>query len=375
MKKYINALAIFAGTAIGVGIFGLPYATAQFGFFPIIIYFIFLGLIVLIIQLAYGEICLRTNGQHRMPGYAKIYLGQKAKNLTLFSNAIGLYGAMLAYIIIGGSFLASLLSPIFGGNDLTYILIYFVAGSFIIFLGSRTVAKYEIFSLTIFFGVFVFLLYKGIPLIDTQNFLTFDLKNIILPYGVILFSIAGITVIPETREILADKAKSLKSLIIIGSLIPIITSLVFIFLVLGVSGVNTTKDALAGLESVLGRQTLIAGFIFGIITTFTSYLTIGLTLKKIFWYDLKFSHFNSWVIACFIPLILYFIGVQDFIKIIGFSAAITALIEGTIVFLIYLKAKQKGQRVPEYQIRLKQWVLYPLVLLFAIGVVATALTL
>ncbi|MCH7759070.1 amino acid permease [Patescibacteria group bacterium] len=280
MRRYLDSLAIFAGTAIGVGIFGLPYATAKLGFFPILIYFIILGGVILILQLAYGEVCLRTNGKHRMPGYAEMYLGKKAKSIILLSNAVGLYGAILAYLIIGGSFLAQLLSPVFGGPTIAYILIFFATGSFIIFLGTNVIAKSEIFSLSIFFIVLTFLIYKGVPHIDTQNFLTLDLKNLFFPYGIILFSIAGLTIIPETREILGDKAKNLKKIIIIGSLIPIITSIIFIYLILGVTGVNTTEDALTGLLNVLGEKTLLAGFLFGIIATFTSYLTIGLTLKK-----------------------------------------------------------------------------------------------
>lgn len=375
MRKYLDALAIFAGTAIGVGIFGLPYATAKLGFFPILIYFIILGGVILILQLAYGEVCLRTNGQHRMPGYAEIYLGKKAKSIILLSNAVGLYGAILAYLIIGGSFLAQLLSPVFGGPNIAYVLIFFAAGSLIIFLGSNVIAKSEIFSLSIFFIVLFFLLYKGVPHINPENFLTVDIKNLFFPYGIILFSIAGVTIIPETREILGNKAKSLKSVIIVGSLIPIITSLVFIYLILGVTGVNTTEDALTGLLNVLGEKTLLAGFLFGIITTFTSYLTIGLTLKKIFWYDLKFSHSKSWVLATFAPMLLYFLGVQSFIKIIAFSAALTALVEGSMVYMMYLKARKKGQRIPEYELHFKKWMLYPLVLLFTIGIIATIWTL
>lgn len=375
MRKYLDSLAIFAGTAIGVGIFGLPYATAKLGFFPTMVYFVILGGVVLILQLTYGEVCLRTNEKHRMPGYAEMYLGKKAKSIVLLSNAIGLYGAILAYLIIGGSFLAKLLSPTFGGPEIVYILIFFATGSLIIFLGTGLVAKSEVFSLSIFFAVLAFLFYQGLPHINNANFLTVDISNLFFPYGVILFSIAGITIIPETREILGKNAKQLKSIIIIGSLIPIITSIVFIYLILGVTGADTTQDALTGLRSILGEKTLIAGFIFGIITTFTSYLTIGLTLKKIFWYDLKFSHARSWIMATFVPMLLYFLGIQNFIKIIAFSAALTALVEGSIVYMIYLKARKVGERTPEYELHFKKWMLYPLMALFTVGIAVTIITL
>jgi len=221
----------------------------------------------------------------------------------------------------------------------------------------------------------IFLIIKGIPHIQIENFYTFEPSNIFLPYGVILFSIAGISLIPEAREILAEKSKQLKSVIIVGSLIPILTYVAFIILVFGVNGPATTQDALTGLESVLGQQILIAGFIFGIITTFTSFLTIGLTLKKIFWYDFKFTHFNAWIVASFVPLVLYFAGIQNFIAIIAFTGAVTLGVDSIMTFLIYLKARKKGQRIPEYKIKIPRWAIYLLMFVFVAGAALTIISL
>jgi len=368
MKQYLYALAVFSGTIIGVGLFGLPYVASKAGFVTVLFYFIFVTIILLITQLALGEVCLRTKESHRLPGYAGIYLGKKWKKISVVSNSIGLFGANLAYIIVGGGFLYNLLNPMFGGPEIAYILIFFFSGALITYLGSKTIAKSEFFSLLLFFSVLIFLLIKGFNQVDYSNFLTFDYHYFFMPYGVILFSLAGMSVIPEAREILKEKGKMLKSVIGVGIFIPIITYLTFIFLVLGISGGQTTEDALTGLKLVLGNNVIIPGFIFGIITTFTSYLTISLTLKKVFWYDLKFSHFNSWAIATFIPIVLYIVGIKDFIKIVSFTGAVTLGIDVITTFLIYLKAKKNSQRIPEYKINLPKIIVYSLIILFLIGV-------
>ncbi len=372
MKQYLAALATFSGTIIGVGLFGLPYVTLKAGILPVLFYFTIITLISIISHLIFGEICLRTKEQCRLPGYTEIYLGKKYKFIPVISNSIGLFGANIAYIIIGGGFLANLLIPIFGGNELSYILIFFISGAFIIYLGSKAIARSELLSLIIFFGVFAIIFLKGLPYVDIQNFEFFskNFNDLFLPYGVILFSLSGMSVIPEAREILGKDGGKLKNLILTGTLIPSIFYLLFIFLVLGACGQMTSNDALSGLKNIFGPTVMIFGFIFGIITTFTSYISIGLTLKKIFWYDLKWRHFESWVIATFVPIILYFIGIKDFIKIISFTGAVTMGVDMTLVYLIHYKAKQKGKINPEYKIKIPMPILYILISLFLAGIAA-----
>jgi len=48
--KFLKALAVFLGTVIGVGIFGLPFVASKAGFFIVLFYFLF---IILIAALAF----------------------------------------------------------------------------------------------------------------------------------------------------------------------------------------------------------------------------------------------------------------------------------------------------------------------------------
>ena len=361
---------MLVGTIIGVGMFGLPYVTSKIGFLPIVfIYFPILGLVVLTVHLIYGEVCLRTDGLHRLPGYSKIYLGKAGETFAIISAIIGFFGSLLAYLILGGQFLANLLIPVLGGNELTYILIFFALGALIIYLKNKGIAQIEFYSLILLFCALIFLSVKGIPAIDINNLLNANFTDPFLPYGVILFALGGMSFIPVLEDLLAGQTKKLKSVIIIGTLIPALVYLIFIALVLGVNGNATTADALTGLKTVLGSTVLIAGFLVGIIATFTSYLTVGQTLKETFWYDLKFSHFTAWVIACFVPLILYLVGLKNFISIIGFVGAITFATDGILVFLIYLKAKKTGKVKPDYEIKIPRLVSYLIITMFLFGAI------
>ena len=84
-----------------------------------------------------------------------------------------------------------------------------------IYFGSGPVSKTEFFSLGIFFFVQAVLLAKALPYLEPNHFTTAQLNpsNFFLPYGVILFSLAGTSVIPEMREILKGRERSLKNMI------------------------------------------------------------------------------------------------------------------------------------------------------------------
>ncbi|MFH1451017.1 MAG: aromatic amino acid transport family protein, partial [bacterium] len=150
-KKLIYAIAMLAGTIIGVGFFSLPYILTQMGILVFLGYFLILGGLVLFIHLLFGEVALATPDFMRLPGYAKIYLGEKGKIVSLAAAIIGAYGVILAYTIIGGGFLETLLLPLFGGSRLIYSLGYFAIGSLFIYLGVKSIARICLAEIVVFF--------------------------------------------------------------------------------------------------------------------------------------------------------------------------------------------------------------------------------
>ncbi len=370
MKKFFYALAVLCGTIIGVGLFGLPYVASKTGFWILILYFLVLGAIVYFLHLLFSEVCLRTRGKQRLPGYAEKYLGKWGKRISFFSVVSSLYGALLAYIIVGGKFLHSLFSSWLGGQALWYAIVFFVFGALFIFFGIRSIAPFELWMLGLFFVILIIFFVFGSPQIEIQNLtISGKLSNLFLPYGVVLFSLWGIPLIPELEDILGKKKKLMKKVCLSGVWLAVLTYLLFIVLILGVCGSSTTEEALIGLESFLGRRVVAFGLTFGVLTCFTSFLTLGLTLKKVFWYDFKIPKNTSFVLACFIPLLAYILGLSSFIKVVSVTGGVMLAINGILVILMHRKAKKLGDDVPAYSISYPKAISYFLILLFVLGII------
>ena len=370
-RKFFAATATLIGTIIGVGIFGVPYVVSKSGFLLGLFFLFGLGGIALLFHLLYGEIVLRTPGKHRYVGYAEIYLGQWGKRLIAFTSIFIFYGALLAYLIVGGKFLQT----IFGNSEILWSLIFFTICSLAILLGLRVVAKMEILMSIFLIAVIVLIFIKGLPVIKLDNLSTLDWQYFFLPYGIILWSLTGASAIPEMKEILVPSANSntkchlLKKAIIWGTILPLLLSGIFILTIVGATGDQTSPEAIQGLIKVLENHTIIWGAVFGLLAVVTSFLVIGISLKKTFWYDYRINKYLSWALTCFIPLIAYLCYLRDFIAVIGFLGATLAGLQMIIFVLIYKKAKKMGRREPEYSLKLHPSVYYILIVILASGVI------
>jgi len=356
--RLIYAIATLSGTIIGVGLFALPYVTLKVGFWVVLGYFLVLGTLVILIHLFFGELALKTPDFKRFPSFAKIYLGNWGQILAYISTILGIFGALLAFLIVGGEFFTELLSPIFGGNSLFYTLLYFIIAAALILSGIKAIAKVEFWGLVLFFIILLVIFFWGESFITIENlFPSPDFSYIFLPYGIILFSLWGAALIPEVEEMLGEKKNLIRKVIPVAILIPIVVYLFFIYLILGITGPQTTESALTGLRDVLGNDIMSLALLFGLLTTFTSFITLGLTLKKVFWYDLKFTKNLAWLVTCFLPLTLFLIGFKDFIPVIAFVGGIMLGIEGILILLMYRKIKPK------------QILVYPLFLILLGGII------
>lgn len=340
--SFLKAFSVFLGTVIGAGIFGLPFVASKAGFFVIVLYFLFMAFFAISVHFLYGEVALNTKKLYRLPGYVGEYLGEGWKKITFFIIAVGLMGALLAYLIIGGQFLSSLLASYFGGNAVLYTLFFFVLGTYLVFRGIKSISGVELSLLGALFVILIIFFIKSSAVVDINYLKTLDLKFLALPYGVILFSLWGSALIPEIKEMLTASSnkteeirKNLRKVISWGIILAAVIYLFFVFIILGTSGPNTSKEAISGFSQIVGPNIIKLGFIFGTIACFTSFITLGLTLKKVFWYDFGFSKNLAWFLTCFLPLILFLSGLREFIEIIGFTGAVALGSEGIIIVLLY----------------------------------------
>ncbi|OIP78637.1 MAG: hypothetical protein CO002_03195 [Candidatus Portnoybacteria bacterium CG_4_8_14_3_um_filter_44_10] len=370
IKKTIYALVTLVGTIVGVGFFALPYIASKVGIWTMLGYFLVLTPLVIIIHHFFGEVALRTKDFLRLPSFAEIYLGRWGRRVALASSVFGLIGVSLAYIIIGGQFLSNLLIPVFGGSPLLYALVYFVFGAIMIFGGIGAISKIEFLDMVLFTIILIVLYFGAFHLMKNTNMLlgSGGARDLFLPYGAILFSLWGATLIPETEEMLREEKGSLKKIVSSSIIISAVFYLLFIVAVVFISGAHTSREAIVGLKEFLGNGVITLLLIFGLVVTFTSFVAMGLTLKKVFWYDLKIGENLSWAIACFVPFFLFLLGLQDFIKVIGLVGSVGLGIEGILIILMYRKLVETKNKNREESGRLV-FLIYPLIAVLLLGVV------
>lgn len=373
-RNFLYAIATLVGTIIGVGIFGLPYAFAKAGFFIGLIQLILLAGVIIITHLVFGEIILRTKEKHSLPGYINKYLGKRWEVLISFSVLIGIFGAMVAYILVGGTFLEVLIRQFVDYSFITsngFYVVFWLILTVLILLGLKTMEVFEFVTAIVLFAAIGIIVIFSAPYINFENLKTFQSLDFFLPYGVILFSLVGTAAIPEVREILVGEERKMKSVIILGVLIPTVIYAIFTFVITGVTGPFTSPEAIIGLAEVVKGPIYIVGALFGVLAIATSYITFGYYLYETFLYDFGISRNISHVLIAIVPIVFVFLGWKNFIAIISFLGAVMGGFEGIAMILAYLKAKKMGDRVPEYSLKIPHFIYYFLMLIFILGIIYT----
>ena len=369
-KQFLHATAVLIGTMVGVGVFGIPFTFAKAGFWVGTLFLVAIAGITILFNLIFAEIVLRTEGKHQLVGYTNIYLGPWFKRIVLFTNLLGIYGALLAYIIVAGDFLNNILSQFFYLQPTAYSFIFFAFIAAILPFGFRTIAWVE-FSLTSLFIVVIFIISGfGVPNIQWPNLITSgDPHFWFLPYGVLLFAFAGLTSIPIQREVIRGKEHRMKPSILYAVFLVGILYLLFAFIVVGVSGDVTSPDALAGLFDFLGTKVVILGSLLGVLTISTSSLMLGTALRDIFRLDYGLNKRWSWFLVVVPPILMFIGGLRTFIDVIGLVGSVAIGIESAILVFVYKAARRDGSREPEFKLSLPGWLLMLMVFMFTVGVI------
>ncbi len=364
-KKFWATAFTLTGTIIGAGILGLPYVFAQSGIFIGIFWLVSIGLIVMYVCLCLGEVSLRTKGKHQLVGYAEKYLGKGGKRIMFFAVVFGIYSALLAYLIGEGQSLSQLFT-----GSLNYS--FYFAISFWLFMtsilrkGLRGLKRVELWGVFAIIIIILTLAAGYFPEINTQNYFYSDIASFFLPFGVVLFALMGFTSMPELRREIRGSEKKLRKTIIIGVTIPIFLYIIFSLIFIGVLGKNITEVATLNMGWLV--------LLLGVFTMLTSYFVLSFVLKDIYKYDLKYSSFSDFFLVSFVPLVLYLLiswfDLLNFISVLGIGGVISGGLTGIMVLIISKQAKKKGDRNPEYKMKVSSWLVWLLVFIFALGILA-----
>lgn len=357
MGKFIQAVCILSGMIIGVGMFGIPFSFVKAGFLLGTLELVVLTGCVLLFHLLYADIVLRTHESHRLPGYVHFYLGRRCARLAWYSAIFGIFGTLLAYIILGGAFLNSIFgyfSVSLGG--VSGALLFGAAGSVVALIPFRKEMMINsVITIFLILMVLVFIVVL-IPRVEWSNFSGFHLSQSFFPYGILLFALSGGIVIPDVIAFLGKKRDLVRRVIVVGSLLPALFYFLFAYVVVGVSGNGTSHDAVSGVAGIAGTHLMLLGSVVGLLTVFTSYIVLSASAQSLLRLDLSLRAPAPWWVVSLFPLGLLFLGLQDFFSIVGAVGAFAIGIDFLFVMFLYhtLVRGESGR------IRVRLWWEYPM---------------
>ncbi len=363
-SKFLAALAVLVGTAVGAGYLGIPYSVSKSGFWPGMGILTFVALFMLFTQLYLGEISLRTKGNHQLTGYAGKYLGKFGKMLMLCSMIFGIYSALAAYLLAEGKSFSYI---ILGGEGygLVFSILFWAFMAGLTYIGLKALKKYEKIGMILVLVTLAVIVAFFAGGIKAENLSYINSQHLFMPFGIILFSFLAFSAMPEVERVLLGQEKFMRRVVILGIVIPFAIYVVFTLIIVGNFGVNVPEIATLALGRIFS--------VLGILTMFTAFFTLTLAIRDMFRFDFKLGRFKGWLLAVIIPLVLflmiYFFKLASFVEILSISGVVSGGLAGILIFLMNKSAKKNGNRRPEYSIPINWWII---ILMSAIFIAAVA---
>ncbi|MBM3204679.1 hypothetical protein FJZ48_01705 [Candidatus Uhrbacteria bacterium] len=323
------------GTIIGAGVFGLPALFSYVGFWPGTLLFWFLAGIMLLTHVYLVEIILAFRKKMRLAGYAREVLGKRGFIMASITYPGQIIGVNLIYIILGGAFLSMLGHGIGLHQPLVFWqLLFWAIGGAIVLSGFKFLATFETIATWFLIGSMVVVIGLSTGSWNIRALSYADWSHFFVPFGVFLFSLFGVSVISEIVELSGRNREKAFRAVTIGTLGAALLSWAFgVSLYLAVGRVGRDPfDLISALPS--SWSWLLP--VFGILAIITSFVTTAEDLKQTFHFDFHLRPRASWLLALFIPLLL-FITQRDFLSTVDFVGTVFGGLNCLLVIFIALK--------------------------------------
>ncbi len=364
--KYLAALSTTVGTIFGGGILALPYAVEKSGFFEGIGLLALLGFASILITMYTGELSSHFKKMHQLPIIISKYTGKRLKLLILIFQVLTIYGAQIAYL----TGIALVLVFLFGLPYSVAVLIVFLLTLPLIYKGYALVESAETPLMFIKIALVIIAAFSIFSFINVTHLYHSNLQNLFGPFGIILFSLTGYTVIPEVKEELGG-IKNLTSVIVISYLICIAVYALFAFAFIGAFGPGVASVATSGVHSFYYE------ILFSVTTLFlllTPYVALGLVLSDSFFFDFKISRKLSVFLALAIPFVVALFDF-NFEKILDVTGGIfISILAIILLFAVYIERSRRTVAKIKYLVPGGNVTLFFTMAVMLMGLVYTAYT-
>jgi len=234
-SKLLGGVLLIVGTSIGGGMLALPVSTAEVGFTNSLIFLVLCWLVMTAGALLVLEVNLRLPRGSNMITMAQSTLGLPGQIIAWITYLCLLYTLLAAYISGGSDVLNALLSK--GNINLPFWLTAFLFTGlfgFVVYQGIRSV---DIVNRGLMFGklgvyiLLVIIISPHVSLPKLQGGSSCAFTGMLM---VLVTSFGFASIVPSLRDYFEDDVRSLRRVILYGSLIPLLCYIIWDAVIMGV---------------------------------------------------------------------------------------------------------------------------------------------
>ncbi len=243
--RLIGGILLVVGTSIGGGMLVLPVSLAATGFAESTIFLFVSWLIMTTGALLLLEASLYLPRGTNIISMAKLTLGKLGMLTAWISYLFLLYTLLSAYISGGSDVMQGIFALI--GIDLPKTLtitLYVLCLGSIVYLGMRLVDYFNRGLMFIKLGIYLILVLLIAPHISLTYLSNHQIKYITSAMMILVTSFSFGSIVPSLRDYFDDEISKLRTIIIIGSIIPLLCYIAWNAAILGILSLDDFNHVL-----------------------------------------------------------------------------------------------------------------------------------
>lgn len=326
---------LFAGTIIGAGILGLPFALAQGGFILGSLALLLAAFFAWLSAAQIGMLVYEAEPDLPLTSVIEGYMGPRMAYLTLGAILFSSYGALIAYPLAIGQITSSLLHfPAWSG-----VVVFIAVMTGLLSLKLNESNKVNAAVTLLLVVLLVWVLWRSFPQVKLANYLFFHPNLTLEAFGIVIFAFAGHVVIPSVISYM--KVRRSKGIRVLGWSIAGVGVLYLLFFAvsIGVLGTGVTRVATLGLARKAAMNLAVAGQAFAVLAIITSFFGLAISLRLTFENQFKLNKAIALVLILLPVLAIDLLLAKNpggaFVKVLNYTGGIgSALYIGLIPALV-----------------------------------------
>lgn len=345
--KFFLWFITLTGSVIWAWFFALPYIMGQTGIIPSIGILLGIGIMIMILHLILAEVSLSLPGHKTFVWLWRALLPHWLAQATSYIVIIHFFIWLLAYTILWGTFLQTLLADI--GISIAHVrtvLIYTIIMAIFTWQWLKQSRKSWIIITVVWLICIWLVIIAWLSMWNTTlPTPIFTWSNGFALYGIALFAMSSIGTIPLLYEVAGNSAITMRSVIIASWAFVTLCCIMFWIAVLSISWSHTTPDSIQWLYTMGWKYIWFIWSILWCCAIMSCHTPMASHLKEIFSRDQKIPPLLSWQIITLLPLLFYLYFDPSIIKILSSTWGILGWLLIILVSIMNIRLHSTKQKV------------------------------